>query len=260
MAAKKIEFTAQNVKAFSSWLKKFTSTAKSLLLEIDENESIFFAKTYNEERSVVKFSKIKFEDAGLTVKPSKNPRKIKVGIYNISRLMNIINQFDNKEFSFIINYDEIVSDVNEYIGISLILKNVNLKMTIECISINVFKYISDDLFRNNIATFDNIIPPFSLSSENVEQINSLCSLDNEYNFMEFKSAANIYVCGKIFDFLVEKRNEEWNGKENSINIFKEQFKSIDDEDYGVEMGEDRLMFTSSHDLSTVTVISMVEKD
>ena len=91
--AAKIEFTAKNAKVFSSWLKKFAAIDKSLLLEVDENDNIFCAKVYNEERSVVKFSQIKFDEAGFTVKESKDKRRIKVGIYNITRLMKIIDQF-----------------------------------------------------------------------------------------------------------------------------------------------------------------------
>jgi hypothetical protein len=51
-AKKTIEFTAKNVKAFTGWLKRFSTIDKSLLLEIDQATSTFIAKTYNEERSV----------------------------------------------------------------------------------------------------------------------------------------------------------------------------------------------------------------
>ena len=110
MAAKKIEFSAKNVKAFSAWLKKFASIDTALLLEVDEPNQTFLAKTYNEERSVVKFSKIKFDEAGLTVKASKDPMRVKVGIYNIARLMKIMDQFNDEEFTLTVNYDEITGD------------------------------------------------------------------------------------------------------------------------------------------------------
>ena len=259
MAAKKIEFSAKNVKAFSSWLKKFVSIDTALLLEVDEVGSTFIAKTYNEERSVVKFSKIKFDEAGLTVKPSKDPLRVKIGIYNIARLMKIMDQFNDEEFTLTVNYDEVTGDTTEYAGLSLLLKNKNLKMTVECTSLNIFKYISDELFANTISALDNVVAKFELSSANIEKVNSLCTLDNEYNFMEFKNASNMYVSGKTFELLIEEYAHEWDGKENSINVFKEQFESIDVEGYHVKMGDDRLVFTSD-DEATTTVISMVEKD
>jgi len=259
MAAKKIEFSAKNVKAFSTWLKKFASIDTALLLEVDEIESTFLAKTYNEERSVVKFSKIKFDAAGFTVKPSKDPKRVKVGIYNISRLMKIMDQFEDGEFSFTVNYDEISGDTTEWAGLSLLLKNKDLKMNVECTSLNIFKYIADELFTGTIASLDSTVATFDLSEDIISKTNSLCSLDNEDKFMEFKKASNIYVAGKTFELLVENINEDWDGKEESINVFKEQFISVDSEDYNVKMGDDRLVFTSV-DGNTMTVISMVEKD
>jgi hypothetical protein len=260
MAARKIEFNAKNVKPFSLWLKKFIAIDQSVLLEIDENAQGFCAKVYNEERSVVKFSKIKFDEAGLTAKKSKDPQRVKVGIYNIARLMKVMDQFGSEEFFFIINYDEVTGDNGtDFAGLSLVLKNKTLKITIDCTSLNIFKYIDDKKFTGVIATLDDTIAKFQLSSDNIEKTNSLCSLDNEYKFMEFKNAGNIYVSGKTFDLLIGGNPTGSEEDEASISIFKDQFNAIDLENYNVEMGDDRLVFTSE-DKNTISVISMVEKD
>ena len=66
--AKTIDFTAKNVKPFSAWLKKFASIENSLLIEVDEKHKCFVAKSYNEEKSVVKYSQISFVDAGFSLK------------------------------------------------------------------------------------------------------------------------------------------------------------------------------------------------
>jgi len=258
---KKIEFSATNVKAFSTWLKKFSSIDTALLLEVDEIGSKFMAKTYNEERSVVKSSSIKFEDAGLTIKLNSNPnlKRIKVGIYNISRFMKIMDQFNNEEFTLVINYDEVAGNEVEYAGINIILKNKNLKMIVECTSLNIFKYIPDELFDGTIASLNKVLANFPLTKENIEQINSVSVLDNEHKFMEFKSIPDIFVAGKTFDLLIYETDNKIDGTIKSINIFKEQFESIDLEDYNVKMGEDRIVFAAA-DLMTTTVISMVEKD
>lgn len=257
--AKKIEFSAKNVKAFQTWLKKFVSIDQSLLLEVDENESMFLAKTYNEERSAVKRSQIKFDEAGLTVKKSKDPQRVKVGIYNIARLMKVMDQFGSEEFSFTLNYDEVTGDNGtDYAGINLVLKNKTLKVTVECTSLNIFKHIDDELFTNRIAALDDVVAKFQFSSEDIEKTNSLCTLDNEFKFMEFRNDENVYVSGKSFDLLIGE-NPAGKNTESKINIFKEQFEAIDVEDYNVQMGDDRLVFSST-DSNTITVISMVEKD
>ena len=135
-------------------------------------------------------------------------------------------------------------------------------MVVECTSLNIFKYISDELFSDTIASLDDVVAKFGLSSANIEQVNSLCALDSEDKFMEFKNGENVYVSGKTFDLLIGENPTSENAdenKENSINVFKEQFESIDVEEYHVQMGEDRLVFSSCDD-NTTTVISMVEKD
>ena len=258
MAHKNIEFTAKNVKPFIAWLKKFSSIDTSLLLEIDAPNLKFIAKVYNEERSVVKLSTIKFDAAGFTATPSKDPKRVKVGIYNIARLMKIMDQFGDQEFSFTVNWDEIKDgETVDHAGVNLILKNKNLKITVECTSLNIFKYISDELFETRISAMEEVVAQFDLLKTNIEQTNQLCALDSESKFMEFKNGANVYVCGKTFDLLL--RENLTKVEDHSINIFKEQFGAIDTEDYHVKMGEDRLVFTSD-DETTTTVISMVEKD
>lgn len=252
MANKKIEFQAKNVKAFTSWLKRFSSIDNSLLLEIDEDNSAFIAKGYNEERSVVKMSKINFDDAGLLVKSKGNNKRIKVGIFNIIRLIKIIDQFNDAEFALIINYDEVVDDsTTNYAGKDIQFKNKTLKMSVDCTSLNIFKYIPDDLFKNTISTI-TVKGEFELLKSMIEKLNQLCVLDNEYKFIEFKfEDGHIKVAGESFELSLEEKQLD----DASIKLFKDQFSNVDVENYDVKLGEDRLVFNSK-DSETTTVISM----
>jgi hypothetical protein len=257
---KSLQFEAKNVKAFTSWLKRFTSIDNSLLLEIDEKTSRFIGKVYNEERSVVKMSQIKYDEAGLITKISKDPKRIKVGIFNVPRLMKILDQFNDTDFTFTVDYQEIISDDAsnaQYASEELTFKNKSLKMIVRCASLNIFKYISDELFLESIAKID-AIGKFMLSKTNIEKINSLASLDNEDKYIEFKFLNNnIYVAGKTFEYLLEEKDKL---KDVTVTIFKEQYSNIDIENYAVELGEDRLVFNSV-DSNTICVVSMIsEKD
>jgi hypothetical protein len=257
MATKQITFTAKNVKPFVSWLKKFSSINNSLMIEVDEPTSTFISKTYNDERSVVKLSKIKFDDAGFVLKPSKEPKRIKVGILNIPRLIKIIDQFGNDDFTFVINYDEVIGETTELAGTSLLFKTKDLKVTDDCTSLSIFKYISDDKFKDTIAAMSDPIAEFTLLSDNIQKINSLSVLDNDNKFLEFSVKDDkVTVSGKAFELDVAKGSVENDGK---IDIFKEQFNNVDVESYNVKMGEDRLVFIST-DSETTTVVSMVERD
>jgi len=249
---KTVEFTGKDVKTFTSWLRRFASIDNSLLLEIDQVKSIFVAKTYNEERSVVKMSSIGFKQANLESKANKDTKRIKVGIFNISRLIKIMDQFNDSEFTLTVEYQEIVNENDtQYAGEKLLLKNKSLKMNVDCTSLNIFKYIPDDLFNGTIAAID-ALGTFELPKVTIEKINSLCTLDSEHKFIEFKFKDNeIYVSGKTFELLVGEI-----GRTNTaLSVFKEQYATLDIEGYDVKLGEDRLVFKSK-DSDTTSVISM----
>jgi len=253
---KNIEFTAKNVKAFTGWLKRFSTIDNSLLLEIDQQKMVFIAKTYNEERSVVKMSSIKFDEAGLTIKDNKDSKRVKVGIFNIPRLIKIMDQFNDVEFTITIEYQEIISDIDtQYAGEKILLKNKNLKMNVDCTSLNIFKYIPDQLFIDSIATIETI-GSFELNKATLENINSLNSLDNDHRFMQiaFKEG-EIKVSGKSYERILDITPGIFKNAE--LSIFKDQFVTLDNENYDVNLGEDRLVFRSK-DSETTTVISKAE--
>ena len=256
---KQIEFTSKNVKPFTSWLKRFSSIDTSLLLEIDEKDSKFLAKSYDEQRSIVKYSEISFADAGFVVK-KKEAKRIKAGIYNISRLMKIMDMYTNTEFSCVFNYDEILSGENkDYAATSIKLLNKDLKMTVECTSLNIFKYISDELFTGTIAAIDQVIT-FNLSRELMNKVYTLCILDNDDKYMSFFSKnSSVFVKGKSFEQLLYTDAVEGNLEDTKLDISKEQFEKLDDENYVIAIGEDRMVFTSTDSITT-SVISMVERD
>jgi hypothetical protein len=256
--AKTIDFTGKNVKPFSAWLKKFSSIEHSLLIEVDEKNKCFVAKSYNEEKSVVKYSKISFVDAGFSLKKeSKDPQFIKVGIYNISRVIKSLEHFLASEFSFTVQYDEVLQESGKkaLAGIALLIKSSSLKIKIECSSLKVFQYISEDKFTNIIAQ-TNAITTFDLPDVTIEKINSLCDLDKEYKFLEFMVRdKKIFVKGESFELDVADDGDE----KTMISFYKDQFDKIDIENYGVIFGEEKLVFKSK-DTDTITVLSMVVKD
>ena len=254
--AKTIEFTAKNVKQFSSWLKRFSSIENSLLLELNEKEECFVAKSYNEQKSIVKYSKISFSEGGFSLnKKTDNDKLIKIGIYNIPRVIKSLDHFQTGEFSFAVQYDELDDGKEkDLVGIALLIKSSSLKVKIDCSSLRVFKYISDDLFKTRIAQ-TNSVSTFDLASATIDKINSLCDLDKEYDFLEFLiKDGNIMIQGKSFELKIGETSGN-----SVLSIYKEQFHKIDLENYSVDFGDDKLIFRSK-DSDTTTVTSMVEKD
>jgi hypothetical protein len=250
-----IEFTSTNVKPFSQWLKKFALIDPTLLLELDEVKQRFVAKSHNKEKSVVKCSEISFADAGFVTKKQKDAKRVKIGVFHISRLMKIMDQFAGGEFTFTVNYDELTGDTKDFAAISLKFSNEKLKMTVECTSLNIFKYIADELFKNNIARVDSVCT-FSLSKDTIETIGSLSVLDNDDEYITFQNVdGKVYVKGKSFELNVADGGKE----EIELIVSKEQFEKLDVEDYSVLIGEDKLVFNST-DSETTSVMSPVVKE
>jgi len=252
MAAKTVECTVKDSKIFTNYLKKFASIDSTLLFEVDLSDQKFITKSPNEERSVVKFGELSFEEGKFETK-SKEKIRIKVGIYNIQRIIKIIDQFPG-EFQFIIKYDEVVTnDKTDHAALSILVKNDSLKFNEECTSLNIFKYISDDLWNNTIKKVDEVIS-FHFSKENIEKIRALSELDKEYKLIEFiNKEGSLFVRGRSFEFLLAPTTDE----KFSISFFKEQFNKIDVEESSVKMGADRASF-KSEDSETEIVLSRAE--
>jgi hypothetical protein len=250
--AKTIEFTVKTPGTFTSYLKKFISIDKSVLFELDLENSRFITKSPNEERSIVKYSVLTFDEAGFDIK-TKEKIRIKIGIYNISRLIKIIDQFGG-EFKMAIKYDEILSNSQtDYAAIAIILSKEDLKFSNECTSLNIFKYISDDLYENTIRKIDEIVS-FEFNKDIIEKVRTFCELDKDYKLLEFITKNdNLYIKGKSFEFLIIKSSN------NSIKIpfYKDQFEKVDLENYKLTVGTDRMLFTSL-DTTSEILISKVE--
>jgi len=253
--ANTLEFTAKNVKPFSAWLKKFASIEKSLLVEVDAENKCFIAKSYNKDKSIVKYASISFEDSGLTPKKAADIVSIKVGIYDIARVIKSLDHFQSGDFTFTIQYAEVLDENSKNLaGTAFLLRSTSLKMKIETSSLKIFKNITPEVFERIVET--NVATKFDLPSVTIEKIEDLCDLDKEYKFLEVMAKdKKVFVKGKTFELDVAD-----NGDAKAVlSIYKDQFYKVDVESYVVDLGDDKLVFRSN-DTDTVTVLSMVVKD
>ncbi len=251
--AKTVEFTVKSSKQFTSYLKKFASIDSTVLFEVDLLKSRFVAKSPNEERSIVKFGSISFAEAEFETK-SKELIRIKTGVYKIDHLIKIIDQFGD-EFKLIFKYDEVIENNNtkDYAALAILVKNDDLKFNTECTSLNIFKYISDELYDGTIRQIQEVIS-FDFSKDNIEKVRALSELDKEYKLIEFKNKdGNLYAKGELFEYLIAPTTNV----DATITFYKSQFNKVDVENCKVVMGPDRMSFTST-DTDTEIIVSRVE--
>lgn len=254
----KIEFKGDDVAPLTTWLKRFSIIEAGVLLEIDTETSQFIAKSYSEDRSIVKMSNISFADLNLTTSNRPIDKRIMVGIFDITKIQKTLAQF-TKNFTLTINHQKSVDDSgNENnAGLSIIIKDDILKAGWTCTSLSIFSYISDEKFKNVISNLDQEdVITFDLKKEYRERILTLCDLDKEYGKMSFKVAGKkIYVRSSTFELSLGIISHE-----NFIfPLAKKHFAQTDAENYQIELGASRMILSSS-DSNTVTVIGKLDEN
>lgn len=248
---------------FVTWLKGFKEIQPSLLLEVDLVEKEFVAKCFPPEKSIVKYSRISFEDAGYELMfindndgneitnwqethgnafPSAN--RVKVGIYNIlSKFIDVFATFSESEHTMSIKFDvsnnvRYIQDsknvYTEYQAEQITLHSISLTMNIRCSVISEYFYRCDDDTFMKIVCFIKESVVFELSSEtisNLIKISSVFTIDKSRDSIKFysKQAEN----GNWALYAYDETNNaydyllgyylEGNACETSTVIFRENF-------------------------------------
>jgi hypothetical protein len=253
-----IEFKCSNVVELATWFKRFSTIDQSLLFEIDTKESEFIGKTYSEDRSIVKLSRIPFADLGFTLTSKPIDERVKIGLYDISKINKILGQFAGDEFTFTVKYDAVEDDngINELAGVNILMKSSLLKVGLECSSLTIFRYISDTQFLDSIANLDEVKVKFDLKKEDKERISVLSDLDKDFKKMSFRiKDKKVFARSKTFEFqlgLVDVEDFEF-------PILKNQFVKLDTENYEVSVGSNRSVLTST-DAKSISVIGILNEN
>ena len=205
---------------FVAWLKGFKDIQPNLLLEVDLVEKAFVAKCFPPEKSIVKYSRITFEDAGYelmfindnegnevndwtgssygTAFPSAS--RVKVGIYNIlSKFIDVFATFSESEHIMSIKFDvcnnvKYIQDskniYTEYQAETITLHSMSLTLNIKCSVLSEYFYKCDDDTFMNIVCYIKESEIFELTSEtisNLIKISSVFTIDKSRDAIKFYS-------------------------------------------------------------------------
>lgn len=183
-----------NTSGFATWLKGFKEMSNTLLIEIDTTGKQFVSKTFTQDKTVVKFGRASFDEAGLEVvflkgkdqkkmtaeewEQSSEQRRILFGIYDsLDRFIKVVDLFSGSEnFKFTLKF----SDVDgKFITSKAEFKSLTLNMKVDGsdISNSEFKEISDEQFMNGIAAMEN---PMKFNV-NIDVIKMLLNVSNIYS-------------------------------------------------------------------------------
>ena len=186
---------------FSNWLKQFKDISPSILIEVDLEENKFVAKSYTEDKALIRYSFIPFKDCNLTldsVKDDNNKKitkftgnRVKVGIFMIlPKFITVVDTFSPVEHTIEFLFQEIENEntkVMEYHSQAMVFKSKTLKMRVEECSISEFQEISDDMFFNKVCLKADPIE-VNISGEDIKNlinISNIFTLDSNRDHMMF---------------------------------------------------------------------------
>ena len=207
-----IQFKATGAAAgFETWLNAFKSVSPSLLIEIDTVKGEFIAKSPSEEKTVVKYGHINFEDAGFEVLKMKDAegnditidewneqfaqnRRILFGINEmLPKFISVVSTFNGaSEYKATFKFAEIDNDAygKEFATTRVEFKSVALTMRVGGADISEFKKrISDDIFFNKVSVVEKPME-FELDLDVVKSlvsVSSILSADPKKDIMDFKT-------------------------------------------------------------------------
>ena len=240
-----------NILGFINWFKAFKELQTSLLIECDLQESCFISKGFTSDHTVVKYGKITFEEAGLTILNIKDNDKntftreewlekynirIKIGIFMIlPKFIQVLETFNDTDFKLNIEFDiyKNGSD-NEFHATSINFKSKSLKMKVKDCNISEFEQLSDELFFNQINVINNAMS-FEISMNAIKNLMSISSVfmtDAKRDIIKFYTKFDsdidkwaIYAYDQInesYDYLLGYLSEG-NGAENNLSIYRNSF-------------------------------------
>jgi len=228
---------------FIEWLKRFEGdiSKDSLIIEVDQSKQHFIAKTYSDDKSLVRYSQISFEDAGFSIKEqSENSgQRILVGIFMIlSRFIETVKTFDTSDkFTMTIEYDiTSVAGVDKWCSKSVNFKSKSLKMKIPGSSVTAVEMnpLSDELFFNKVWVAPDPVS-ITISPDTIKNMLSISEIflnkEKTKNYMEFytkdtSEGKMMYVKEPekdAFDYEIGKVNEGSATGDVTIPIYRDKF-------------------------------------
>lgn len=241
---------------FVTWLKGFKDINGSLLVEIDLESKEFIAKSFPQDKSVVKYAKLPFEDAGYEYsyvhnngenfdwaqREATNDGRVKLGIYNVlGKFIDVVSMFDGSEHDMVVNFD-ICNNVlywgakkaeKEYQAETTVFHSKALTMTVKNSQISeFFQKCDDETFLTRVC---NIGSPSTYEVNtavlgNLSKIASVFAADKSRDLIKFYSKEVDGVLGLYaydetngsFDYLLGYYTTGEAGA-TSTTIFKENF-------------------------------------
>ena len=244
-------FKIKSPNNFISFLKRFSSIEKALLLEL--TPEFMIAKSHTPDRSTIKYSKLAMADVLEGPVPAE---LVKIALLDINKVVNVFKHFNEGDEIFM---DVSLDEVNdEMIAFNLKFYTKSLKITLTCADPIQFTYISSDSLKRIVKSVsDEKILEFPFPKEAFAKIKSLCEIDSKDELLKIKvtTEGELSFKSKSFDYHILNVPA---GKEADMAFYNSQFSFIDQEVSVFHLSSNKLLVKSVYS-DTIIIIGRIER-
>lgn len=237
-------------RVISEFLKKFASMDKSILLKVTDDR--ITATMSNFEKSVIKYAETSIVDVLKFEEDLAEPLYIPlVAADKISKTLSFYNS--NESVDLIITTDVIDEKL---VALNIRFDNPGLTMDLPCSKISLFKIsmkVTDEILTQLSETSDSIYS-LLLSSDSVSKIKNLSSNNLNEELYINSTGKGVHLKGDSF----ELKLSEANGKNHEYGMLKANIRNIDNDEYNVYMLEERSIFKSTTNNTTIIIAKLIQ--
>ena len=191
-----------------SWLNGFKEIEPSLLIEVDIKDSCFVAKSFPQDHTIIKYSKISFTQAGYSLDAiidnndeditktwnQKYGQRIKVGLWGIlSGFVDVVSEVEKVDHFMEITfyYKELVDGI-EYHSTDIFMKSKTKKLHVETANISDFFV---ELPDSKFMAICNLANPmhFRISEASIKELNSVSNIKGISSIDANKDSITFYT-------------------------------------------------------------------
>jgi len=240
-------------------LKRLKSVEKSVILELREDG--IFSKVHTPDKSVMKYSSVKFDDVlegDIDWKSIKCDR-IKIGIIDVTRLIDAFKHFRPEEEIFIEIPTEMVD--GSCISTEIKLISASLSIKLKCADLSLLSYVEDSIL-DLVHSREDALMRFKIYQSDFTTITSLCGLEtNSEEILCFDvKEKNVYAIGDSFNYKLNIGSSEiiLEDGSNSPNIYKKELSYMEPETCEVYVHDNRMVMVSEQSATSIAM-GLVEK-
>jgi len=247
----KLNFRITNPNNLITFLKKLKMVDRSVILELEGND--FFAKVRTPDKSVIKYVKTDINDF---FEGDSSDTRVKIGIMEIGRLIDVFKYFGPEEETFIeFNAQPLDS---EMVATAFKVYSSSINIKFKCADISLLSYIEDKI-QKMIHTTEGASISFGVSKEAFAKLSSLTTIENNAEeLLNFEvHSKGLSVKGNSFQYNIIKEAVDGYKEDSGYSIYKNQFNFIDQENSSFHVQENRIVVISEES-DSIIAIGLVE--